>query len=1168
MEPILETEEAESSLQSSQTNFKKLRRLPSPAEWKEFSRSLGVIRAGLEAGDPKFGMSLQEAKEVYERVEDVVNLVMKHQGQVKNLEDREKKKTADLASSQQEIMNLKKQLSLATQRLTEAEESVKESRQQAVPPEEVEQLFMRLADFESLAQNVFDAEALSEVSVASILGGLTGSKPRSAPGSPYTPLEDKENVEVETSKLRRAVEEAEEEAKSAKQTSVEARLEAEGYREELEKVNGEIISVKKELGDVQRALCKETRDLRTMQNVVETQHQAVMKEQQRSHALAEELRRVKVEGVLNATIGKEALSTGVPASKEDVETRRDDVSETTASSSSAEAVVAIFREHVADTQGLLEDEMANVNTVLDVQEEVLLALRRVAEDRTYLRSRLKIKQSETDQVRRDLENAEATNDELTTKLQCSEEALQDARAKALQHACAEEQVQMKYSETVAAAQALQDAIAALQSQVEELQTQVEVKQQKLTAVSQTLEAETADAAAQLVAARKKVESHESELRESVLAAEKLQATNDELTTKLQCSEQALQDLEAQKQAAAADLEIRSTAVARAEADKMELQAKLADREAQLFAAVQAQEASKELIEALRGEAVQMKYSETVAAAQDANAALQSQVEELQTQVEVQQQKLTAASQTLEDLEAQKQAAAADLEIRSTAVARAEADKMELQAKLADREAQLFAAVQAQEASKELIEALRGEAVASASVLPEVQMKYSETVAAAQALQDANAALQSQVEELQTQVEVQQQKLTAASQTLEAETADAAAQLVAARKKVESHESELRESVLAAEKLQATNDELTNKLQCLEQALQDLEAQKQAAAAELEIRSTAVARAEADKMELQAKFAELRGQLFEAVQAQEASKELIEALRGEAASASVLPEVQMKYSETVAAAQALQDANAALQSQVEELQTQVEVQQQKLTAASQTLEAETADAAAQLVAARKKVESHESELRESVLAAEKLQATNDELTTKLQCSEQALQDLEAQKQAAAAELEIRSTAVARAEADKMELQAKVQVQSEAACFDISTPRSIKSPWAESPEAAPVAEVAGAEQSGLLAENRLLRERLSAFEEEKATSLQALREQVMLLARENYDLKHGVRQAEAPLVQAKEVPAGSGAASEGDQRWWLSAIFSPFLTEGDMREIHAQSRLDEADGRNEG
>ena len=381
-----------------------------------------------------------------------------------------------------------------------------------------------------------------------------------------------------------------------------------------------------------------------------------MKEQRRSHALAEELRRTKVEGVLNATIGKEALSTGVPASKEDVETRRDDVSETTASSSSAEAVVAIFREHVVDTQGLLEDEMANVNTVLDVQEEVLHALRRVTEDRTDLRTRLKIKQSETDQVRRDLENAEAQVATVTEELRASEEkaSLQNGELSGL--------------------------------------------------------------------------------------LSKLQASQDDLQQQL-----------------------------------------------------------------------------------------------LHTQ----------------------------------------------------------AALQAQE----------------------------------------------------------QQKMS--------------------------------DSAVAAE-----------------------------------------------------------------------------------------------------ATQSLQAANAALQTKIDELQSQVEAKQKELAALAETL-----------------------------------------------------QDGSAHAQ---------------------------QVQSEAACFDISTPRSSKSPWAESPEAAQVAEVAGAEQSGLLAENRLLRERLSAFEEEKATSLQALREQVMLLARENYDLKHGVRQAEASPVEAKEVPAGSGAASEGDQRWWLSAIFSPFLTEGDMREIHAQSRLDEADG----
>ncbi|CAE7384684.1 unnamed protein product, partial [Symbiodinium sp. CCMP2456] len=68
--------------------------------------------------------------------------------------------------------------------------------------------------------------------------------------------------------------------------------------------------------------------------------------------------------------------------------------------------VAIFREHVVDTQDLLDDEMANVNTVLDVQEEVLDALGRVTQERADLRARLKTKQSETNQVRRELENAE------------------------------------------------------------------------------------------------------------------------------------------------------------------------------------------------------------------------------------------------------------------------------------------------------------------------------------------------------------------------------------------------------------------------------------------------------------------------------------------------------------------------------------------------------------------------------------------------------------------------------------------------------------------------------------------------------------------------------------------------------------------------------------------
>ena len=142
-----------------------------------------------------------------------------------------------------------------------------------------------------------------------------------------------------------------------------------------------------------------------------------------------------------------------------------------------------------------------MNTVLDVQEEVLHALRRVTEDRTDLRTRLKIKQSETDQVRRDLENAEAQVATVTEELRASEEkaspqnsemsgllsvaqtlqASHDDLQQQLQHARAalQAQEQQKMSDSAVAAEAtqsLQAANAALQTKIDELQSQVEAKQ--------------------------------------------------------------------------------------------------------------------------------------------------------------------------------------------------------------------------------------------------------------------------------------------------------------------------------------------------------------------------------------------------------------------------------------------------------------------------------------------------------------------------------------------------------------------------------------------------------------------------------------------------------------------------------------------------------------------
>ncbi|OLP76488.1 hypothetical protein AK812_SmicGene43566 [Symbiodinium microadriaticum] len=419
-----------------------------------FSHAVRISYAFDAASDT--GVTLGDHSGWIGNSEECVNLVMKQQGQVKNIEDREKKKAPSGGLCVTKIWFSPKQPST------------------------------RLADFESLAHSLFDADALSDRSPAS----------SSPPGSPYTPLEDKENVEVETNKLRRvrfsAVEEAEEEAKSAKQASVQALLEAEGYKEELEKANGMILSIK---------------EAQMVQNVCETQHHELVKE--RSHAVAEELRRIK-------------------------------------------DAVAIFREHVVDTQDLLDDEMANVNTVLDVHFEVLDALARVTQDR------LKTKQSETDQVRRELENAEdamamqstfadsqakitgeleAEKQELeaqvaavTEELRASEEkaSLQNGELSGLlsklqashddlqqQLRCAQEalqaQEQRKTSDGVAAAEAaqsLQAANAALQTKVDDLQSQVAAKQEELAALAETLqdsEAKATDAATQLLTAQLKME---------------------------------------------------------------------------------------------------------------------------------------------------------------------------------------------------------------------------------------------------------------------------------------------------------------------------------------------------------------------------------------------------------------------------------------------------------------------------------------------------------------------------------------------------------------------------------------------------------------------------------------------------------------------------------------
>jgi len=102
------------------------------------------------------------------------------------------------------------------------------------------------------------------------------------------------------------------------------------------------------------------------------------------------------------------------------------------------------------------------------------------------------------------------------------------------------------------------------------------------------------------------------------------------------------------------------------------------------------------------------------------------------------------------------------------------------------------------------------------------------------------------------------------------------------------------------------------------------------------------------------------------------------------------------------------------------------------------------------------------------------------------------------------------------------------------------------------------------------NRQLQLRINAVEEEKTTMVEHMRDHIRQLARENYDLKQLQLQhlaAGNPLPeqqQAKALAVSEGAAQKpgpDGSGTWLSYVLAPFLTESDLREIHADSYVDE-------
>lgn len=158
-------------------------------------------------------------------------------------------------------------------------------------------------------------------------------------------------------------------------------------------------------------------------------------------------------------------------------------------------------------------------------------------------------------------------------------------------------------------------------------------------------------------------------------------------------------------------------------------------------------------------------------------------------------------------------------------------------------------------------------------------------------------------------------------------------------------------------------------------------------------------------------------------------------------------------------------------------------------------------------------------------------------------------------------------------------------SEAKAKDSATPSTPKASPPSAGAATPSPKPDDAEKDKVIGQ---LRQRLSAEQEERETLVGHMREHMMQLARENTELRAkqtaaesdpphdaspamepvGTRTPEQACSEAKPAsePLLSTAAatqepSEHGGRNWLSFVLSPFLTDGDMRELHAESYIDE-------
>eukprot|EP00435_Cladocopium_sp_Y103_P040117 s199_g10.t2 len=986
------------------------------------------------------------------KIKDLYARIRFHEEEAMQMKALSLHKGYELEKSQKEIQGLKKQLASTTARATKAEAEAKASRRGALLADLHEPGFtvqnspaycLSLEESERLQMRVADTESL-------MLSSFESQDPDETIGTIMT--------------IPSAIEQRED-------------LAAAEQRKQSARSN------------------------RTMQKLLDTVHTELKEESARSQASRHEVRRARSEAAVLRALLQRA------GSKEASE-----ISQTSPSQEFVQMDV-VKQHHTANMAGM-QKMQERLHEEMEDCDALAVALEEVMEKSSQYQRRLEEKELELGQLRVEMEKTkvelaqhhqsqpillqekaalERQLQEVTQSEVQKHAQLEEAQALAQQTAAENE---LKLEEAKARAQQLEEEKLLTEEKYKELQADLQqsqpiLLQEKAMLQQQIREAQELVQQTAAENAEKQAKARAQQLEEEKLLTEE---KYKELQADLQQSQPILlQEKEMlQQQVREAQELVQQTA-----ADNAEKQVELEEAKAR------AQQLEEEkLLTEKRSKELQADLQQSQPILLQEKEMLQQQVREAQELVQ-----RTAAENTEKQVELEEaKARAQQLEEEKLLT---EEKYKELQADLQQSQPILL---QEKEMLQQQAQELQQQTAAENA---EKQVELEEAKARAQQLEEEKLLTEEKYKELQAKARAQQleeEKLQTEEKYKELQAQELQQQTAAenAEKQVELEEAKARAQQLEEEKLQT--EEKYKELQA------DLQQSQPILLQEKEMLQQQVREAEKEKQQM---LEDLKQQMQ--LEAQQYSASLQELARAEIARRD--EQVQQKGKENADLAQQLQEvqasvnqlrqAEAAMQLQLQEASAFVRaaVNQFRQSEAAMKMQLQEASAYAQrLEEEKRRSEEHVNELKAMCLSASSYAQRLEEEKRR---SEEHVNELKAMCLSASSYAQRLEEEKRRSEEHVNELKAvylSVQLQQSQpvlevshdsptgpASFDISTPRSHKSPWADSPEER-------RPDDAIVAENKQLHQRIAVVEEEKAIMMQNLRDHVMQLARENWDLKN--------------------------------------------------------------